>query len=44
MKNDSDIKKLFEKYPKAKIHSITTIEETSDEILDDSVVQNVKEK
>ena len=42
MKNESDVKKILEKFPGVKIHSITNINETVDE--DNSVIKIIQTK
>ena len=45
MKNDPQIKRIFNKYPGVKIHSITNIHETLDEIIaGKGIQQSIKEK
>ena len=45
MKKDPQIKKIFYKYPGVKIHSITDIHETLDEIITSKdTQQSIKEK
>jgi len=45
MKNDPQIKRILNKYPGVKIHSITDIQETSDEtIASKDIQQSIKEK
>ena len=45
MKNDPQIKRIFNKYPGVKIHSITNIHETLDEIITSKdIKQSIKEK
>ena len=44
MKNDVQIQQILNKYPSAKIHSITDIDETLDEIIINKTTQQSKEK
>ena len=44
MKNDSEIKQILSKYSDVKIHSITNIVETLDEIVTKDDIKQVKEK
>ena len=44
MKNDPDIKKILDKYPRATIHSITPIGETVEEQIDKKKSSTLKEQ
>ena len=44
IKNDSEIKQILKKYSEVKIHSITNIGETLDEIVTKDDIKQVKEK